>query len=94
MMIFFRYISIMKPPARNAKPPSTFEFDSSHVLGAQRVSKHRTKKQERDKKRKMRDENSNLKETETGTAAVEASNVGSESTEVEELKNDSKKSKK
>ena len=88
---FSDYILTIKPPARNAKPPSTFGFDSTHVLGSQRVAKHRAKKQERERKRKMR--NSILKETETGAAAAEALSVGSDSAEVQEPKNDSKKSK-
>ena len=62
-VIIFEVISdfgfTMKPPARNKKNPPTFKFDSTHVLGSQRVSKHREKRQERDKKRKARDETPN-----------------------------------
>ena len=44
----------MKPPARNKKAPAVFKFDAAHVLDAGRVSKHRKKLEEREKKREAR----------------------------------------
>ena len=69
---------------RNKKTPTTFKFDSDHVLGSARVSKHRKKIQKKNKKREARkveepnpgDANStdDAVEAVDGPAEVEASN--------------------
>ena len=90
----------MKPPARKSNPPPTFQFDSDHVLGAQRVSKHREKRQERDKKRKARDDNvDTIPESGAGssgtqtTAAVDTVEVTDGAVKLDASKQVSKKAK-
>ena len=69
----------MKPPARNKKAPSNFEFDASHVLDSARVSKHRKKMQVKIKKREARkvDEPNPGENNPTDEAAGAAAAVGS-----------------